>query len=342
MRPKQLLLASFLGAVWPSVGTAVGQSLSAEADGAHCTPPSLAEPEFGLNLADPQDNFGLDEYPASVEPLLRVTELRFALGELRLQPQEPSPTPPSQAQPAATSHADLAKKLSNPVASLISVPFQFNLDSGLGPNDAERLLLNIQPVIPFSISEDWNLIVRTILPVIYQGSLSDSVDNAFGLGDTVQSFFFSPKKPIDGWILALGPVAHWPTGTDPILRSEQLGVGFTGLALRQEGPWTYGLLANHIWGVTQSDDHPDLNATFLQPFVSYNWPTATTLTLQTETTYDWTAQDWTVPVNLVVSQIIKLKDQPVQFFVGGRYYAEAPDDGPEWGIRFGFTLLFPR
>jgi hypothetical protein len=101
------------------------------------------------------------------------------------------------------------------------------------------------------------------------------------------------------------------------------------------------MLANHLWGVTESDDHPDVNATFLQPFVSYTWPTATTLALNTESTYDWTGGDWTVPINLSVSQLVKFGTQPVQFSLGGRYYAESPDNGPEWGIRFGVTFLFP-
>jgi hypothetical protein len=114
------------------------------------------------------------------------------------------------------------------------------------------------------------------------------------------------------------------------------------LALRQDKGWTYGGLVNHIWGVTGSDDHPDVNATFLQPFLSYTWPTATTLTLNTETTYDWTGDQWTVPVNVILSQVVKLGEQPVQLFIGGRYYAETPVDGQEWGIRFGVTLLFPK
>jgi hypothetical protein len=114
------------------------------------------------------------------------------------------------------------------------------------------------------------------------------------------------------------------------------------LALRQDKEWTYGMLANHIFGLTESDDHPDVNATFLQPFLSYTWPTATTLTFNTESTYDWTGEQWTVPANLILSQVVKFGNQPVQFFCGGRYYAESPVDGQEWGIRFGFTLLFPQ
>ncbi len=249
---------------------------------------------------------------------------------------------PAAASASGNDSADLAKKLSNPVADLISVPFQFNYDDGYGPNDAGRLTLNIQPVIPFSITEDWNLITRTIVPVIYQEKLADGLDDEFGMGDILQSFFFSPKKPVGGWILGFGPAFQWPTGTNPDLRSEQLGIGPTAVALRQDNGWTYGILANHIWAVTDSDDHETINKTFLQPFVSYTFKTATSVTLNTESSYDWTAEEWTVPLNLMVGQIIRIGKLPVQLTLGGRYYADAPSDGPEWGLRFQITFLFPK
>ncbi len=281
---------------------------------------------------------------ASLTPEFTESQLRLALSAPRFTSQ-PAVANAAAAAPAPAPGADdaeLAKKLSNPVASLISVPFQFNYDTGYGAKDADRIVLNIQPVVPFSLNDDWNLILRTILPVIYQGSLADGIQSKAGLGDTVQSFFFSPKEPINGWILAAGPVALWPTGTDPLLRSEQFGLGPTALALRQDNGWTYGALVNHIFGVTDSDDHPDVNATFIQPFVSYTWPSATTLAFNTESTYDWTGEQWTVPLNLILSQVVKFGSQPVQFSLGGRYYADAPDSGPEWGVRFAVTFLFPN
>lgn len=259
------------------------------------------------------------------------------------QPHDrPAPAESSAAGTEAHDSVELSKKLSNPVASLISVPLQFNYDEGFGEKDAGRFTLNVQPVIPFSLNANWNLILRTIVPVIHQDSLADGLDSDFGMGDTTQSFFLSPKKPVRGWILAAGPVALWPTGTDPHLRSEQLGLGPTALALRQHDGWTYGVLMNHLWGVTESDDHPDLNATFIQPFLSHTWSTATSVTLNLESSYDWTAEEWTVPVNLLVGQIVKLGKTPVQFTLGGRAYVDSPDGGPEWGLRFVVTFLFPK
>src|SRR5688572_19920508 len=150
--------------------------------------------------------------------------------------------------PASAQDADLAKQLSNPIASLISVPFQFNYDSGFGPNDGDRVTLNIQPVIPISLNEDWNMISRTIVPVIWQEDIAGPSGDQFGLGDTVQSLFFSPKAPGPGGIIwGVGPVFLLPTGTDPLLGGEKWGAGPTGVVLKQSGPWTYGMLANHIW-----------------------------------------------------------------------------------------------
>jgi hypothetical protein len=250
---------------------------------------------------------------------------------------------PAGAAPAAgRDSSELAKKLSNPVADLISVPFQLNYDEGFGPKDGGRFTLNVQPVVPLTLTENWNLIVRTIVPIIYQESIADGVDSDFGLGDTVQSFFFSPKEPVGGWILGAGPVALWPTGTEPRLRSESLGFGPTAVALRQAKGWTYGALANHLWSVTNSSDHEQVNATFIQPFASYTWPTATTLGLNTESSYDWAAHRWTVPINLTLAQLVLFGSQPVQFTVGVRYYAESPAAGPEWGLRFAVTFLFPK
>ena len=238
--------------------------------------------------------------------------------------------------------ADLSRKLANPVADLISVPIQSNTDFGVGTGDGTVWRTNIQPVIPFGISEDWNLISRTILPVIDQEGLAPAGDalDASGLGDTVQSFFFSPKESSPIW--GVGPVLLIPSATDDLLGGEKWGIGPTAVILKQEGPWTYGALANHLWDFAGDDNRGAVNATFLQPFVSYITPTKTTYSLNTEATYDWHNDQWIVPVNFVVSQLFKIGDQPVQAFVGARYYVETPTGGPEWGLRLGMTFLFPK
>ncbi len=238
--------------------------------------------------------------------------------------------------------ADLAQKLANPVAALISVPIQSNYDFGIGAGDGTIWRTNIQPVIPFSISEDWNVISRTILPVIDQEGLAPAGDalDASGLGDITQSFFFSPKESSPIW--GVGPAFLIPSATDVLLGGEKWGIGPTAVILKQEGQWTYGALANHIWDFAGDDSRGAVNATFLQPFVSFITPTKTTFSLNTETTYDWQNEQWIVPVNFVVSQLFKIGDQPVQAFVGARYYVETPTGGPEWGLRLGMTFLFPK
>jgi hypothetical protein len=238
--------------------------------------------------------------------------------------------------------ADLAKKLANPISDLISVPIQSNLDFGVGPGDGAVWKTNIQPVIPFAISDDWNLISRTILPVIDQEGLSfagDALDES-GLGDITQSFFFSPKESSPIW--GVGPVLLIPSATDDLLGTGKWGAGPSFVMLKQQGAWTYGALANHIWDFAGDSDRNSVNATFLQPFVAYVTHTHTTFSLNTETTYDWQNDQWTVPINFQISQMFKIGDQPMQAFVGARYYAEKPDNGPEWGLRLGLTFLFPK
>ena len=256
-------------------------------------------------------------------------------------------TPALFAQDAAVdgkaAAAELAKKLSNPVASLISVPIQNNFDFGAGPaGDGFQYKVNLQPVIPISLSEDWNLISRTILPVVYQEKIFGNTSQS-GLSDILQSLFFSPKEPTSGgWILGAGPVFLFPTATDDLLGTEKWGAGPTAVLLKQQKGWTYGVLANHIWSFAGESGRAEVNATFLQPFVSFTTKQSTTFSLNTESTYDWSNSQWTVPLNVMVSQLVRIGKQPVQFGLGARYYAEGPSGGPDWGLRFVVTLLFPK
>jgi hypothetical protein len=249
---------------------------------------------------------------------------------------------PVWAQEEADQTAELAKKLQNPIASLISVPLQNNWDFGIGPANAFKYTVNIQPVIPFSIGTDWNLITRTIVPVIYAESPVEGRGDTSGLGDILQSFFLSPKAPVGGWIVGGGPVLLYPSATEKNLGARKLAAGPTAVALKQRSGWTYGMLANHLWSFAGEGDREDVNATFLQPFVSFTTKTYTTFGLNTESTYDWKHTQWTVPINVSVSQLLKLGGMPIQFQLGGRAYAEKPGGGPDWGLRFAVTFLFPK
>jgi hypothetical protein len=244
------------------------------------------------------------------------------------------------AAPVLAQDDDLVKQLANPIASLISLPIQGNIDFGVGPGDGTRFTTNIQPVIPFSLNQDWSIISRTILPVIdQQGIAPGGATDAFGMGDIIQSVFFSPKASSPIW--GVGPVFLLPTATDSLLGGEKWGIGPTAVVLKQDGPWTYGALANHLWDFAGDDSRASVNATFLQPFVSYITDTKTTFTLNFESSYDWQREQWNIPVNLIVSQFAKIGDQAVQFSGGVRYYLETPQGGADWGLRFAVTWLFP-
>lgn len=246
---------------------------------------------------------------------------------------------------AAQDAQELAKQVSNPVSSLISVPFQFNYNDGYGPQDGHQSYVNIQPVVPFSLNADWNLILRTIVPVIDPSDVVPGTGSQFGLGDTTQEIFFSPKAPGPGGLIwGVGPAFLWPTATDDELGQGKWGAGPTFVVLRQTGPWTVGLLANQIWSFANAggDDRPDVSNAFLQPFVAYNTANAWTFTLNTESNYNWKTNDWSVPINAIVSKTTHIGKQPVQLGLGARYWVETPESGPSgWGARAVVTFLFP-
>jgi hypothetical protein len=247
---------------------------------------------------------------------------------------------------SAAASAELAKKSLNPVADLVSLPLQYNYDRKIGPAESgSKSLLNVQPVIPFSLNVDWNLISRTIVPFIdQQGSLPNGAADASGLGDITQSVFFSPKKPTaSGWIWGAGPVFLLPTASKDILGAEKWGIGPTGVALKQEHGWTYGVLANHVWSVAGDSDRKDISATYLQPFLSFTTGTFTTFGVNTESTYDWKAKEWSVPLNLAVTQMFKVSQQVMTLQFGVRYWAGSPPNGPEGiGYRLQLAFLFPK
>jgi len=241
--------------------------------------------------------------------------------------------------------AELAQELSNPLADLMTIPIQMNYDRDIGPlDDGWKLQTNIQPVIPFQLNEEWNLISRTIMPVIYQDDIAPGAGSQFGLGDINLSLFFSPKKPTSGGLIwGIGPVLLLPTATDSLLGAKKWGAGPTAVALTMRGPWTLGLLANHIWSFAGDSDRQDISNTFLQPFAAYTWPSAWTVSVQSETTYNWEIEKWSIPINVAVSKLVRWGKLPVSLQAGVGYWVESPEAGPEgWRFRLQANFVLPK
>ncbi|RJP66366.1 MAG: neuromedin U [Candidatus Abyssobacteria bacterium SURF_17] len=252
--------------------------------------------------------------------------------------------------------SELAKKTQNPVSDLISVPFQNNWNFDVGPIERTQYVLNIQPVWPISLNDDWNLITRTIVPVISQPAffheappgLPSSVPDdhrTTGLGDINFSAFFSPAKP-SKLIWGIGPTFLLPTATDDALGSEQWGAGPAAVALTIQGPWVYGALVNNIWSFAGDDDREDVNTFLLQPFVNYNLPKGWYLSSAPIITANWEADDsddrWTTPVGGGFGKILRIGKLPVNLQLQAFYNVEKPEFGADWQLRFQVQFLFPK
>jgi len=268
--------------------------------------------------------------------LISTLLMFFAVSALVL-PVQAEDTPGTQ----KGGDAGLAQELSNPLADLMTIPIQMNYDQDIGPlDDGYKLQTNIQPVVPFSINDNLNLISRTIVPVIYQDDIVPGAGSQFGLGDINLSLFFSPRKPTSGGLIwGIGPVLLLPTATDSLLGAKKWGAGPAAVALTMRGPWTVGLLANHVWSYAGDSDRQDISNTFLQPFAAYTWPSAWTFSVQSESTYNWKTEKWSVPVNVAVSKLVRWGKLPVSLQAGVGYWAESPETGPE-GFRFRLQANF--
>ena len=241
---------------------------------------------------------------------------------------------------------ELAKKSQNPIADLISVPFQSNFNFGVGPKNVTQYVLNVQPVIPFKLTSEWNLITRTVLPIINQPSPADGVQSAFGLGDLNPSFFLSPAKP-DALIWGVGPTFTLPTATDTSLGSGKWSLGPTAVALTIQGPWVFGALANQQWSFAGDSDRRSVSQMLVQPFLNYNLPDGWYLASSPVITTNWMADSgnkWTVPLGGGFGKVWRIGKVglPVNTQLQAFYNVEKPHDAADWTLRFQLQFLLPK
>ena len=243
------------------------------------------------------------------------------------------------------SATDLAKKTQNPVADLISLPFQFNTFFETGPKGKTQNLLLIQPVIPIELNDDWNFIARPIIPLLEMPPFTDGQHRNHGLGNIQFQGFFSPKEEVCDWILGLGPYLEFPTNSGPDGRfgSDNWSAGPAFVALQMKGPWVYGGLATHLWSYSGSDH--EVNLTSLQPFINYNLEDGWYLTSNPVITANWSADNgnvWTVPIGGGFGRVFKVGKQPVNASLRAFYNVESPETGADWQLQFQIQFLFPK
>jgi hypothetical protein len=244
----------------------------------------------------------------------------------------------------AQEETDLAQQTQNPVADLISLPFQNNTNFGMGPNDRTQNVLNIQPVIPFNLSASWNLITRTIAPIITQPDLSSTNGSTTGLGDIVFTAFLSPAQ--SGKVIwGVGPAIMLPVGKDG-LSTEKWGVGPSVVALTMSGPWVVGAIANNIWSVAGDENAADVNSMLIQYFVNYNLPNGWYLTSSPIITANWEATSgnkWVVPFGAGAGKVFRVGKLPINASAHAYYNVVTPDAfGADWTFRATLQLLFPK
>ena len=255
-------------------------------------------------------------------------------------------SPSSAAADVAPDESALAKKIQNPIGDTYSLPFQNNTNFNYGPNKGTQNNLNIQPVIPIHITPDWNVIVRTILPLVWQPSTQPAQSVPFGTGATVLSTFLSPAKPIDGWLWGAGPVFQVPTISSATLGSNVWGAGPTAVVVYMKGPWVAGVLANALWslGGTPGLGGTSYNSFLAQPFVNYNFGGGWYVTSSPIITASWPAvrnKAWTVPVGGGAGKIVRIGGKlPVNLSLSAYYNAERPQFGATWNIRTQVAFIF--
>jgi len=246
-------------------------------------------------------------------------------------------------KPAADDAAAIAKKLANPIGALISLPFQNNMDIGIGDYNGSRNTLNIQPIVPFSLNAKYSLITRYIVPVIAQYDITGEDSQQSGLADALISGWISNAVVKNGFVWGVGGAFLVPTATDDLLGTKKFGIGPTVIALKQTKGWTFGILVNQIWSVAGDADRSDVNQMYMQPFLTHNWKSGAGLTVNSETTFNWEANTTNSYINIMAGGLTKFGNQLVQLQVGPRIQVAAPEGSKSpFGVRTAIIFVFPK
>jgi hypothetical protein len=276
--------------------------------------------------------------------VIKYFSVRLVLGLLIFSPvilRAQETEKPKEPQPAANEAAELAKKLANPIASLISVPFQNNTFYGIGPLKGTQNIMNFQPVVPIKLNENLNLITRYILPIVTQYNITGENTSQSGLGDATISAFLSPAKTHNGLTWGAGPAFLVPTATNQYLGTGKFGVGPTAVILKQTNGFTFGALANQIWSVAGQTDRANVSQLFVQPFFTYNWKSGAGIGAVETITQNWETKIFASSVALPLTGITKFGKQIIQLAVGPQIPISGPNRG-DFGWRAQLVLIFPK
>jgi hypothetical protein len=239
---------------------------------------------------------------------------------------------------------ELAKAAQNPVANMISFPLQNNTNFGMGEYDRTQNVLNIQPVYPIS-GKKWNIITRTIVPIVYQPDVAQTNGGNFGLGDINPTFWLSPAKP-GKLIWGVGPTFLLPTATHETLGTGKWGIGPSVVLLVMPGKWTIGILASNIWSIAGKSDRADINQMVIKYFINYNLPRGWYISNAPIITANWKASGgnkWLVQFGIGIGKLHRLGKQPINVTIKVYYNAVHPETlYADWSLRLQLTLLFPK
>lgn len=249
---------------------------------------------------------------------------------------------PSDDASAPLSRQQLAQEVENPLANLVAIPIETIWEGGAGPEDANRLALQVSPSVPFALGEDWLLVSRSAVPLlVHQQATEEGANSETGLGDIETSLFLTPRTTFMGSALGLGPILLLPTATDSALGAEAWAAGPTGAVVLERGAWSVGAITRHLWSYEEHGEQ-EVNATLLDPWLNHAWESGFSVTLEGEASYDWNAEEWTVPIGAVLHQLVEIGGQQIDFGLQFLHFAERTPDDPNWSVSFTIDLLFER